>query len=114
MGDDNNRPGIVKPEIGNDVEFEINSNFMRELRRKILQSKRFRDEKEKTEKFHAKRIDVFLAVKGVKGGGMHGEVGGEGFVEAIACERDGEELVVVGEIGVFLLDGGDGGDGGRL
>ncbi|GKA53304.1 hypothetical protein Tco_0746619 [Tanacetum coccineum] len=33
---DNNRPGIVKPEIGNDVEFEINSNFMRELRRKIF------------------------------------------------------------------------------
>ncbi|GKD23589.1 ribonuclease H-like domain-containing protein [Tanacetum coccineum] len=31
---DNNRPGIVKPKIGDDVEFEINSNFMRELRRK--------------------------------------------------------------------------------
>ncbi|GJR61996.1 hypothetical protein Tco_1504158 [Tanacetum coccineum] len=33
---DNNRPGIVKLEIGNDVEFEINSNFMRELRRKLF------------------------------------------------------------------------------
>ncbi|GKB47639.1 hypothetical protein Tco_0898392 [Tanacetum coccineum] len=31
---DNNRPGIVKPEIGNDVEFEINSNFM--IRRKLF------------------------------------------------------------------------------
>ncbi|GJR31792.1 retrovirus-related pol polyprotein from transposon TNT 1-94 [Tanacetum coccineum] len=30
------RPGVVKPEIGNDVEFEINSNFMRELRRKLF------------------------------------------------------------------------------
>ncbi|GKB44459.1 hypothetical protein Tco_0889401 [Tanacetum coccineum] len=34
---DNNRLGIVKPEISNDVEFKINSNFMRELRRKLLQ-----------------------------------------------------------------------------
>ncbi|GKB44907.1 hypothetical protein Tco_0889849 [Tanacetum coccineum] len=33
---DNNRPGIVKPKIGNDVKFEINSNFMRELRCKIF------------------------------------------------------------------------------
>ncbi|GJS01075.1 retrovirus-related pol polyprotein from transposon TNT 1-94 [Tanacetum coccineum] len=33
---DNNRPGIVKPKIGDDVEFEINSNFMRELRRKLF------------------------------------------------------------------------------
>ncbi|GJW77387.1 ribonuclease H-like domain-containing protein [Tanacetum coccineum] len=31
---DNNRSGIVKPKIGDDVEFKINSNFMRELRRK--------------------------------------------------------------------------------
>ncbi|GJT49598.1 hypothetical protein Tco_0975755 [Tanacetum coccineum] len=30
------RPGVVKPKIGNDVEFEINSNFMRELRRKLF------------------------------------------------------------------------------
>nr|GFB76572.1 hypothetical protein [Tanacetum cinerariifolium] len=33
---DNIRPGMVKPKIGNDVEFEINSNFMRELRRKLF------------------------------------------------------------------------------
>ncbi|GKE94221.1 hypothetical protein Tco_1579076, partial [Tanacetum coccineum] len=33
---DNIRPGMVKPEIGNDNEIKINSNFMRELRRKIF------------------------------------------------------------------------------
>ncbi|GJZ02948.1 hypothetical protein Tco_0520909 [Tanacetum coccineum] len=33
---DNNKPGIVKPKIGDDVEFKINSNIMRELRRKLL------------------------------------------------------------------------------
>ncbi|GKA77548.1 ribonuclease H-like domain-containing protein [Tanacetum coccineum] len=33
---DNIRPGVVKPEIGNDIKFEINSNFMRELRRKLF------------------------------------------------------------------------------
>ncbi|GJT20906.1 retrovirus-related pol polyprotein from transposon TNT 1-94 [Tanacetum coccineum] len=33
---DNIRPGIVKPEIGDDVEFEINENFMRELRHKLF------------------------------------------------------------------------------
>ncbi|GJT24792.1 hypothetical protein Tco_0894729 [Tanacetum coccineum] len=33
---DNIRPGVVKPKIGNNVEFEINSNFMRELRRKLF------------------------------------------------------------------------------
>ncbi|GKC93244.1 RNA-directed DNA polymerase [Tanacetum coccineum] len=33
---DNIRPGIVKPEINNDVGFEINGNFMRELRRKLF------------------------------------------------------------------------------
>ncbi|GJS14440.1 hypothetical protein Tco_0408912 [Tanacetum coccineum] len=32
---DDIKPGIVKPKIGDDVEFEINANFMRELRRKI-------------------------------------------------------------------------------
>ncbi|GKD04132.1 hypothetical protein Tco_1179106 [Tanacetum coccineum] len=31
---DNYRPNIVKPKIGDDVKFKINSNFMRELRRK--------------------------------------------------------------------------------
>ncbi|GJS63083.1 hypothetical protein Tco_0677647 [Tanacetum coccineum] len=33
---DNIRQGMVKPKIGKDVEFEINSNFMRELRRKLF------------------------------------------------------------------------------
>ncbi|GJR64388.1 gag-pol polyprotein [Tanacetum coccineum] len=33
---DNIRPGVVKHEIGDDVEFEINSNFMRELRHKLF------------------------------------------------------------------------------
>ncbi|GKA38187.1 calmodulin-interacting protein 111 isoform X1 [Tanacetum coccineum] len=33
---DDIRPGVVKPKIGNGVEFEINSNFMRELRRKLF------------------------------------------------------------------------------
>ncbi|GJV85114.1 hypothetical protein Tco_1525012 [Tanacetum coccineum] len=33
---DDIKPGVVKPEIGNDVEFEINSNFMRELRGKLF------------------------------------------------------------------------------
>ncbi|GJS70572.1 RNA-directed DNA polymerase, eukaryota, nucleotide-binding alpha-beta plait domain protein [Tanacetum coccineum] len=32
----NIRPGMVKPEIGDDFEFEINRNFMRELRRKLF------------------------------------------------------------------------------
>ncbi|GJS63316.1 reverse transcriptase domain-containing protein [Tanacetum coccineum] len=33
---DNIRPGVVKPKIANNIEFEINSNFMRELRRKLF------------------------------------------------------------------------------
>ncbi|GJW61385.1 reverse transcriptase domain-containing protein [Tanacetum coccineum] len=33
---DDIRPGVVKPNIGNDVEFEINGNLMRELRRKLF------------------------------------------------------------------------------
>ncbi|GKB67686.1 hypothetical protein Tco_0929098, partial [Tanacetum coccineum] len=33
---DDIKPGIVKPKIGDDVEFEINANFMRELRRKLF------------------------------------------------------------------------------
>nr|GEY53272.1 hypothetical protein [Tanacetum cinerariifolium] len=32
----NNRPGIGKPKIGDDVEFKKISNFMRELRRKLF------------------------------------------------------------------------------
>ncbi|GJY03833.1 retrovirus-related pol polyprotein from transposon TNT 1-94 [Tanacetum coccineum] len=35
---DDIKPGIVKPKIGDDVEFEINANFMRELRRKLFAS----------------------------------------------------------------------------
>ncbi|GJT04885.1 hypothetical protein Tco_0839347, partial [Tanacetum coccineum] len=33
---DNIRLGVIKPEIGNDVEFEINSQFMKELRRNLF------------------------------------------------------------------------------
>ncbi|GJT04060.1 reverse transcriptase domain-containing protein [Tanacetum coccineum] len=33
---DDIKPGIVYPKIGDDVEFEINANFMRELRRKLF------------------------------------------------------------------------------
>ncbi|GKE61101.1 RNA-directed DNA polymerase, eukaryota, nucleotide-binding alpha-beta plait domain protein [Tanacetum coccineum] len=33
---DDIRPGVVKPKIDNDVKFEINSNFIRELRRKLF------------------------------------------------------------------------------
>ncbi|GJZ78676.1 hypothetical protein Tco_0643513 [Tanacetum coccineum] len=33
---DDIKPGIVNPKIGDDVEFEINANFMRELRRKLF------------------------------------------------------------------------------
>ncbi|GJU40342.1 reverse transcriptase domain-containing protein [Tanacetum coccineum] len=33
---DDIRPCVVKPKIGNDVEFEINSNFMMELRHKLF------------------------------------------------------------------------------
>ncbi|GKA36319.1 hypothetical protein Tco_0722810 [Tanacetum coccineum] len=33
---DDIKPGILKPKIGDDVEFEINANFIRELRSKVL------------------------------------------------------------------------------
>ncbi|GKD60877.1 reverse transcriptase domain-containing protein [Tanacetum coccineum] len=33
---DDIKPGIVNPKIGDDVEFKINANFMRELRRKLF------------------------------------------------------------------------------
>ncbi|GJX05162.1 hypothetical protein Tco_0191078 [Tanacetum coccineum] len=33
---DDIRPGVVKPKIGNDIEFDINSNFMRELKCKLF------------------------------------------------------------------------------
>nr|GEW86718.1 hypothetical protein [Tanacetum cinerariifolium] len=39
---DNNRPGIVMSKIGNDVEFEIYSNFMRELRCKLFTGEKFK------------------------------------------------------------------------
>ncbi|GJW21412.1 hypothetical protein Tco_0032034 [Tanacetum coccineum] len=35
---DDIKPCIVNPKIGDDVEFEINSNFIRELRRKLFAS----------------------------------------------------------------------------
>nr|GEV81909.1 hypothetical protein [Tanacetum cinerariifolium] len=35
---DNIRPGIAKPKIDSDVKFEINGNFMRELRLKLLKA----------------------------------------------------------------------------
>ncbi|GJX01624.1 hypothetical protein Tco_0185537 [Tanacetum coccineum] len=35
---DDIKPGIVIPEIGDDVEFEINANFMRDLKRKLFAS----------------------------------------------------------------------------
>ncbi|GJX03542.1 ribonuclease H-like domain-containing protein [Tanacetum coccineum] len=37
---DDIKPGILNLKIGDDVEFEINTNFMRELRRKLIHSKR--------------------------------------------------------------------------
>ncbi|GJS41088.1 diacylglycerol kinase 4-like protein [Tanacetum coccineum] len=33
---DNIKPGIMNPKIGDDIEFEINANLMRELRRKLF------------------------------------------------------------------------------
>ncbi|GJY67144.1 hypothetical protein Tco_0469382 [Tanacetum coccineum] len=33
---DDIKPGIMNPKIGDDIEFEINANFMRELRRKLF------------------------------------------------------------------------------
>ncbi|GKA69220.1 hypothetical protein Tco_0775284, partial [Tanacetum coccineum] len=37
---DNIRQGVVKPKIGNAIKFEINNNFMRELRRKLFKGKK--------------------------------------------------------------------------
>ncbi|GJW31263.1 RNA-directed DNA polymerase, eukaryota, nucleotide-binding alpha-beta plait domain protein [Tanacetum coccineum] len=48
---DDIRPGMVKPKIGNDVEFEINSNFMRELRRKLFKGTHDEDAHE-----HVRRV----------------------------------------------------------
>ncbi|GJV89992.1 hypothetical protein Tco_1533930 [Tanacetum coccineum] len=33
---DDIKPGTMNPKIGDDVEFEINANFMKELRRKLF------------------------------------------------------------------------------
>nr|GEV62490.1 hypothetical protein [Tanacetum cinerariifolium] len=48
---DDTRPGVVKHKNGNDVEFEINSNFMRELRRKF-----FKDTDDKDAHEHVRRV----------------------------------------------------------
>nr|GEV51085.1 hypothetical protein [Tanacetum cinerariifolium] len=44
-------PGVVKHKNGNDIEFEINSNFMRELRRKL-----FKDIDDKDAHEHVRRV----------------------------------------------------------
>ncbi|GJT07182.1 hypothetical protein Tco_0841644 [Tanacetum coccineum] len=48
---DNNRSGIVKPKIGDDIEFEINGNFIRELRRKLFKGTNDEDAHE-----HVRRV----------------------------------------------------------
>ncbi|GJV95445.1 hypothetical protein Tco_1547022 [Tanacetum coccineum] len=48
---DDIRPGVMKPKIGNNVEFEINSNFMRELRRKLFKGTNDEDAHE-----HVRRV----------------------------------------------------------
>ncbi|GKB84118.1 calmodulin-interacting protein 111 isoform X1 [Tanacetum coccineum] len=48
---DNFRSGVVKPEIGNDIEFEINSNFIRELRCKL-----FKDTDDEDAHEHVQRV----------------------------------------------------------
>ncbi|GJY47337.1 kinase-like domain, phloem protein 2-like protein [Tanacetum coccineum] len=45
------RPRVVKPKISNDVEFEINSNFMRELKRKLFKGTDYEDAHE-----HVRRV----------------------------------------------------------
>ncbi|GJX95077.1 hypothetical protein Tco_0349663 [Tanacetum coccineum] len=48
---DNIRPGIVKSEIDGDVKFEINGNFMRELRPKLFKGTNDEDAHE-----HVRRV----------------------------------------------------------
>ncbi|GJY55601.1 RNA-directed DNA polymerase, eukaryota, nucleotide-binding alpha-beta plait domain protein [Tanacetum coccineum] len=48
---DDIRPGVVKPKIGNDVEFKINSNFISELRPKLFKGTDDEDAHE-----HARRV----------------------------------------------------------
>ncbi|GKB35078.1 hypothetical protein Tco_0880020 [Tanacetum coccineum] len=52
------KPGIVNLKIGNDIEFEINANFMRELRRKLFAGT---DDEDAYEHVHAvlEIIDLF-------------------------------------------------------
>nr|GEW51325.1 hypothetical protein [Tanacetum cinerariifolium] len=56
---DNNRSGVVKPEIRNNVDFEIKSYFMNELRRNLFAGTEDEDAHE-----HARRVleivDLFL------------------------------------------------------
>ncbi|GJS38821.1 oligopeptide transporter [Tanacetum coccineum] len=51
---DNNRLGVVKLEIGNDVDFEIKIHFMKELRRNLFASTKDEDAYE-----HVRRLRVF-------------------------------------------------------
>ncbi|GJU38074.1 reverse transcriptase domain-containing protein [Tanacetum coccineum] len=48
-------PGMVKPKIGNDVEFEINSNFMRELRHKLFKGTDDEDAHEHSVSYYTQR-----------------------------------------------------------
>ncbi|GKA38590.1 reverse transcriptase domain-containing protein [Tanacetum coccineum] len=48
---DDIRLGMVKPKIGDDIEFEININFMRELRRKLFKGTHDKDAHE-----HVRRV----------------------------------------------------------
>ncbi|GKD67262.1 hypothetical protein Tco_1309370 [Tanacetum coccineum] len=48
---DNNRSGVVKPGIGNNVDFEIKSHFMKELRRNL-----FAGTEEEDAHKHARRV----------------------------------------------------------
>ncbi|GJY53670.1 reverse transcriptase domain-containing protein [Tanacetum coccineum] len=67
------RPGVVKPKIGNDVEFEINSNFIRELRRKLFKGTDDEDAHEHVRRvleivdlfhFHGVTYDAVMPLKG--------------------------------------------------
>ncbi|GJV59008.1 hypothetical protein Tco_1465108 [Tanacetum coccineum] len=48
---DNNRSGVVTPEIRNDVDFEITSQFMKELRRNL-----FTDTEDEDAHEHVRRV----------------------------------------------------------
>nr|GEU66921.1 hypothetical protein [Tanacetum cinerariifolium] len=59
---DNIRPGIVKPKIGDDIEFKINGNFMRELRRKLSKETiiKYCDESNKNQAVNDEWIKKFI------------------------------------------------------